>query len=58
MVMAGDEDLKRLLKAACPPVATPPQFKRQLLDHLMREVTRQRPKKKNREKTKRELRTQ
>ena len=38
--MRDDEDLKRLLKAACPPVVAPPQFKKQLLTRLMCEVAR------------------
>jgi len=36
------EDIKRLLKSACKPVAMPPEFKKRLLDRLIREAEKKR----------------
>jgi len=32
------DDIRRLVKSVCKPVAMPPKFKRRLLERLMREV--------------------
>jgi len=34
----GDKGLKRLLKSVCKPVPAPPEFKKRLLERLLREV--------------------
>jgi len=38
MVSSSVEDIRRILKSACKPVAMPPEFKKRLLERLMREV--------------------
>jgi len=32
------EEIRRLIKSVCKPVAMPPKFKKRLLERLMREV--------------------
>jgi len=33
-----EDEIRRLVKSACKPVAAPPEFKKRLLERLMREV--------------------
>ena len=33
-----EDEIRRLIKSVCKPVAMPPEFKRRLLEYLMREV--------------------
>lgn len=37
-MVSSVEEIRRLVKSACKPVATPPEFKKRLLERLMREA--------------------
>jgi len=36
--MGSEDEIRRLTKSVCKPVAMPPKFKKRLLEYLMREV--------------------